>query len=321
MKAIVYEKYGSPDVLELKDTEKPLPKKDEVLVKIHAASVNSWDWDMLIGKPYIYRLMFGMFKPKHRIMGFDIAGEVEAVGNDIHHFKPGDRVIGDLSGGDWGGFAEFVCAKEKELFNLPDGISFEHAATIPQAGVLAHQSLYDKKEVKKGDKILINGAGGGVGTFALQIAKSLDATVTCVDSADKLDLLLSAGADHVIDYKSEDFTKNGQKYDLIIDVVAKRSIFTYQKSLRPNGVFIMIGGTVSSILQAAFIGPLISITSKRKLGILVHQPNKNLDALIKLYEQGILQPIIDKVYPLSETPEALSKLGAGHVKGKVVIKN
>ena len=219
MKAIVYHKYSPPDVLELNEVEKPTPKDDEVLIKIHAASVNSWDWDLLRGKPFVNRLLFGLLKPKINILGVDIAGQVEAVGRNVKRFEPGDEVFGDISGCGFGAFAEYVCARENVLALKSTSMTFQEAAAVPQAAVLALQGLRDKGQIQKGQKVLINGAGGGAGSFAVQIAKSFGAEVTGVDSTGKLDMMRSIGADQVIDYTQEDFTKNGQVYDLILDVV------------------------------------------------------------------------------------------------------
>jgi len=319
MKAIIYTKYGSPDVLELQEVEKPTPKEDEVLVKIRAASVNNWDWDRLTGKPYLYRLLSGIFKPKLQILGADVAGQVEAIGKNVKQIKVGDEVFGDLSEGSWGAFAEYVCAKENALIHKPTGMTFEQAAAIPQAGVMALQGLLEKRQLQPGQKVLMNGAGGGVGSFVLQLAKYFDAQVTGVDSTVKLEFMRSLGADHVIDYTKEDFTKNGQQYDLIIDVVANRSVLDYKRSLSPDGIYAMIGGKISSVLQIGLLGPLISGKEGKKIGILGIKTNKDLTYLNELFESGKIKPIIDKVYPLSETAQAIKYLGEGHVKGKVVI--
>jgi NADPH:quinone reductase-like Zn-dependent oxidoreductase len=242
MKAIVYNKYGSPDVLRLADVEKPSPKDDEVLIKVHAASINSWDWDMLTGRPLEYRLFSGLLKPKKtKILGCDISGKIETIGREIKRFNLGDEVFGDLSAGSWGGFAEYVCAREDELTIKPAGISHEAAAASPQAGLLAWQGLCCNRETKPEQKILINGAGGGVGTFAIQMAKSFGAEVTGVDSAVKSDLIRALGADHAIDYAQDDFTKSGERYDLILDVKTDRSIFAYRRALSSNGSYITLG--------------------------------------------------------------------------------
>jgi NADPH:quinone reductase-like Zn-dependent oxidoreductase len=319
MKAIVYTKYGPPDVLQLKDVEKPIPKDDEVLIKVHAASVNDWDWGLLRGKPFMTRLLFGLLNPKFKILGVDIAGQVEAVGRNVKQFQPSDEVFGDISGCGFGGFAEYVCARENALALKSASMTFEEAAAIPQAGILALQGLRDKRQIQKGHHVLINGAGGGAGTFAVQIAKFFGAEVTGVDSTIKLDMMRSIGADHVIDYTQEDFTQNGKCYDLILDVAAYHSIFDYKRALSPNGIYIMVGGSWARIFQVMFLGSLISMTGSKKMGILMHKPNKDLDFLEELFEAGKVIPVIDRRYPLSEVAEALRYFGEGHHQGKVVI--
>ncbi|WOK07117.1 NAD(P)-dependent alcohol dehydrogenase [Imperialibacter roseus] len=318
MKAMIYTQYGASDVLRLEDVGKPIPKDDEVLVKVHAASLNSWDWDRLTGKPRIYRLLSGMGKPTLPILGADVAGVVVETGTQITKFKPGDEVFGDLSAGKWGGFAEYTCAKEEELTIKPASMTFEEAAAIPQAGGMALQALTEKRTIKAGDSVLINGAGGGVGTFAIQIAKSLGAHITAVDLTEKHAMLQSLGASRVIDHTKEDFTKQDRQYDLIVDVIATRSISDYKRVLKPGGVYTMIGGHLGTIFQVGLLGGLVS-TKEKRLSILIQQPNKPLGAFIKLFEEGKVKPIIDKVYPLEELPEAFQRIGNGSVKGKVVI--
>ncbi len=319
MQAIVYQKYGPPDVLKLEEVEKPTPKDNEVLIELHAASVNDWDWGLLRGKPFVNRLLFGLLKPKTKILGCDIAGQVEAVGRNVKQFQPGDEVFGDLSGYGFGGFAEYVCARENVLVLKPASMTFEEAAAVPQAAVLALQGLRDKGQIQPGQKVLINGAGGGAGTFAVQIAKSYGAEVTGVDSTKKLDMVRSIGADHVIDYTQEDFTKNGQRYDLILDFAAHHSIFDYKRVLSPKGIYVMVGGSMARIFQAVFLGPLISMAGSKKMGILAHKPNKDLAFLKELFEAGKVKPVIDRHYPLSEVAEALRYFGEGHHQGKLVI--
>jgi NADPH:quinone reductase-like Zn-dependent oxidoreductase len=322
MKAIVCTKYGPPDVLQLKEVEKPTPKDNEVLVKVHAASVNSWDCDLVKGKPFVNRLMTGFLKPKINIFGADIAGRIEAVGKNLKQFKPGDEVFGDLSPCGWGGFAEYVCAPENVLTLKPASMTFEEAAAVPQAGLLALQGLRDKVQIQPGQKVLINGAGGGAGTFAVQIAKLFGAEVTGVDSTSKLDMLCSIGADQVIDYTQEDFTKNGQVYDLILDVVTYRSIFDYKRALSPKGNYVMLGGgSWARVVQTMFLGPLISMTGSKKMHVLMYKPNKkeDVDFMKELLEAGKIKPVIDRRYPLSEVAEAFRYLGEGHFRGKVVI--
>jgi len=318
MKAMVYTKYGTPDVLQLKEVEKPGPEDNEVLIKVHAASVNSWDWDLLRGTPFVNRLMFGLLKPKV-ILGCDIAGRVEVVGRNVKQLQPDDEVFGDLSGCGWGGFAEYVCARENALALKPACLTFEQAAAVPQAALLALQGLRYKGQIQPGQKILINGAGGGVGTFAVQMAKSLGAEVTGVDSTQKLEVVRSLGADHVIDYTQEDFTKNGKPYDMILDVAGFRSIYDYRRALGPGGVYVMIGGSSALVFQLMFLGPWISMVGSKKMGILLHKPNKGLDFITGLFEAGKVEPVIDRRYPLSEAADALRYFGAGLARGKVVI--
>jgi len=319
MKAIVYQRYGSPDVLQLRDVENPSIEDNEVLVKVHASSINSWDWDLLRGKPFVSRLG-GLLKPKYKVLGADIAGRVEGVGRNVEQFQAGDEVFGDMSGCGWGGFAEYVSAGEDALALKPAGLTFEEAAAVPQAAVLALQGLRDKGQIQPGKKVLINGAGGGVGTFAVQIAKSFGAEVTGVDSTRKLDVVRSIGADQVIDYTQEDFTKNGQRYDLILDVVVNRSIFDYKRALSPEGTFVIVGGSSPRILQIVLLGPFRSMLGSKNLGLLLHRPNtKDLNFLKGLLEAGKVAPVIDRRYALSEVAEALRYFGQGHAQGKVVI--
>lgn len=321
MKAAVYDQYGSPDVLELKDVEQPSPKDDEVLVKVYAASINSWDWDMLTGVPYEYRLLSGVFSPKKtNILGCDIAGCVEKVGKNVKKLKLGYEVYGDLSEGSWGGFAEYVCAHESQLELKPSSMSFEEAAATPQAALLALQAFQTKNEITQGDTILINGGCGGVGTFAIQLGKSFGAEVTAVDSTEKLEKMRSLGADHTIDYKKEDFTTNGKFYDLIVDVRSNRSVFDYKRSLSPNGIYASVGGKTFSILQLVFLGPLIKKKDNKKLTLVMHKPNKGLSIINELFESGKIKPVIDKCFLLNEITEAFRYFGEGHFKGKVVVK-
>jgi len=268
----------------------------------------------------MHRLMSGLLKPKIKILGCDIAGQVEVVGRNIKQLQPGDEVFGDISGCGWGGFAEYVCARENVLALKPASMTFEQAAAIPQAAVLALQGLR-KGQIQKGKKVLINGAGGGAGTFAVQIARSFGAEVTGVDDTAKLDMLRSVGADHVIDYTKEDFTKNGQAYDLILDVVTYRSIFDYRRALSPRGIYVMLGGgSWARVFQTMFLGPLISMIGSKKMGLLMHKPDKeDLNYMSDLFEAGKVVPVIDRRYPLSEVANALRYFGEGHVKGKVVI--
>lgn len=317
MKAVIYREYGSPDDLSFEEVEKPIPRENEVLIKIRAVSINDWDWGLLRGKPFINRILFGLTKPKKQILGSDVAGVVEAVGQNVTKFDPGDEVFGDLSG-EWGGFAEYVCAAENALTKKPDGMTFEEAAAIPQAGLLALQGLL-KQQIQPENSVLINGAGGGAGTFAVQIAKSFGAEVTGVDRTSKLDLMRSLGADHVINFTEEDFTKNSQQYDLILDAAAHHSIFDYRRSLNPNGNYVMLGGASSRIIQVMLLGRVVSMTNNKKLGALMHKPNKEMDLFIKLFESGKVKPVIDRCYSLNEVAEAFHYFGEGQAKGKLVV--
>jgi NADPH:quinone reductase-like Zn-dependent oxidoreductase len=318
MKAIVYHNYGSPDVLKLEEVKKPTPTDDEVLIKIHAVSVNRSDWEGLRGKP-LYARIGGLLKPRHQILGSDIAGRVEMAGRNIRRFQPGDEVFGDILGR-MGGFAEYVCARERALALKPASMTFEEVAAIPQAAVIALQGIRDKGQVQPGQKVLINGAGGGAGSFAVQLAKLYGAEVTGVDNTGKLDFMRSLGADHVIDYTREDFTKNGKQYDLILDLVAHRSVFAYKRALRPNGSYFFVGGSVATVFQILLLGPWIRRTTGKKIRVLVVHPNlKDMVYITELYEAGKVVPVIGRRYSLSEVPEALRYLGEGHAKGKVVI--
>ena len=318
MKAIVRHKYGSPDVLGLEEVQKPTAGDDEVLIEVHASSINDWDWGLLHGTPFANRVLYGLLKPRRQILGSDIAGRVEAVGRNVTRFRPGDEVFGD-NVGRWGGFAEYVCVPEDALLLKPVTMTFEEAAAVPQAALLALQGLRDKGRIQPGQKVLINGAGGGAGTFALQIAKSFGAEVTGVDSTEKMDVMRSCGADHVIDYTREDFTRNGQRYDLILDIAAHHSVFDYKRALGPKGVYVVVGGPTARIMQVMSLGPLISISGSNKMGLLAHKPNKGLASMVELIEAGKVVPVINRRYPLSEVPEALRYFGEGHAKGKVVI--
>ena len=320
MKAIVYEKYGPPDVLQLKEVEKPIPKEDEALVKVHAASVNAADLEILRGT---WAARFGgPLRPQHKIPGSDLAGRVEAVGSNVKQLQPGDEIWGDLSFPyGYGTFAEYVCVSENALVMKPASMTFEEASTYPQSAIISLQSLRDKGQIQPGQKVLINGAGGGMGTFAVQLAKYYGAEVTGVDSASKLDMLRSIGADHVIDYAQEDYTKSGQRYDLILDVVAYRSVFDYRRALSPEGIFLIVGGSLATFLQVLILGALISRMGSKKLGPNAYEPNNKEDLafLAELFESGDVVPFIDRRYPLSEVPEAIRYLEEEPHLGKIVI--
>jgi NADPH:quinone reductase-like Zn-dependent oxidoreductase len=320
MKAIVCTKYGPPDSLQLQEVPKPVPKDDQVLVRIEAASVNAADLETLRGQ-FIVR-MAAPFRPMYPILGSDIAGQVEAVGRNVTQFQPGDEVWGDLSfPHGLGAFAEYVCAAENALAPKPPSMTFEEAAAYPQAAMVALQSLRDKGQIQPGHNVLINGAGGGMGTFAIQLAKYFGAEVTGVDSARKLDMLRSIGADYVIDYTQVDYTKTGQRYDLILDVAAYRSVSDYRRALTPDGIFMMVGGSVATLLQVVVLGALLSRSGGKRIGINAWEPNKREDLafLAELFEVGKVVPVIDRRYPLSQVPEALRYLEEEPHLGKLVI--
>jgi NADPH:quinone reductase-like Zn-dependent oxidoreductase len=320
MKAIVSKKYGSPDVLEVTEMEKPIPTDNQVLVKIHASSVNYGNLVLLKGEPFLARFAFGLLKPKYMIPGGDIAGQVEAVGKDVKLFSVGDQVYGDLSGCGWGGFAEYVAVPENALALKPDNMSFEEAAAVPMAAVTALQGLRDKGKIQSGQKVLINGASGGVGTFAVQIAKSFGAEVTGVCSTRNIDILRSIGADHIIDYTKENFTQNSERYDLILAVNGSHPISEYKRILRPNGIFVHVGGSESQLFQSMVLGPWISMTGSKKIGSFLQRANQNdLVVMKELLEAGKVRPVIDKKYKLDEVPEAFKYFDEGHAQGKIVI--
>jgi NADPH:quinone reductase-like Zn-dependent oxidoreductase len=319
MNAMVYTHHGTPDVLHLQEIAIPIPKDDEVLIRVHATSVNSGDWELLRGTPSLFTLG-GRLKPRFKILGADVAGRVEAVGSAATQFKPGDEVFGDVFESGCGGFAEYVCARETALVSKPASMTFEQAAALPQAGTLALQGLRDRGHVQSGQKVLVNGAGGGMGTFAVQLAKSFGAEVTGVDSTGKLDMMSSIGADHVIDYTHENFTQTGQRYDLILDAVAKRSISSYKRALLPEGVFVMVGGSMALLFKVLLLGPLISMAGRKKIRVLWWKPkSSDLIALRELFEAGKIVPVIDRCYPLVELAKALQRIGDGNAQGKIVI--
>jgi NADPH:quinone reductase-like Zn-dependent oxidoreductase len=318
MKAIVYTEYGPPDVLRLQEVPKPVPADDEVLVKLHAVSLNRSDWEALTGKP-LWARMWGLRRPRRHILGSDIAGRVEAVGSNVTRFQPGDEVFGDILAR-MGGFAEYVCAPERSLAPKPAGMTFEQVAAIPQSAVIALQGIRDKGWIQPGQRVLINGAGGGAGSFAVQLAKLYGAEVTGADNTSKLDFMRSIGADPVIDYTREDFTRKGTQYDLILDLAAYRSVFAYRRALRPNGRYYAVGGSLPTFFQILLLGPLIRRATGKTIRVLVVQPNaKDMLHIVELCQAGKIAPAIDRTYPLGEVPEALRYLGEGRARGKVVI--
>jgi NADPH:quinone reductase-like Zn-dependent oxidoreductase len=316
MKAIVYHNYGSPDVLQCEEIEKPTPGDDEVLIKVRAASVNPVD-RLYRGRPYLVRIKIGLSKPKDTRLGRDVSGVVEAVGRNVTQFKPGDEVFGTCSGA----FAEYACASELALVVKPDNVTFEQAASVPIAALTALQGLRDKGQIQPGQKVLINGASGGVGTFAVQIAKSFGAHVTGVCSTGNVDMVRSIGADATIDYTREDFTKGAQRYDLILDCISNHSLADCRRVLKPNGKFVIVGGKkVRTLLTRALTGLVLSRFSSQNFVLFIARLRKDdLTILGDLMQTGKVTPVIDRTYPLSEAPEALRYLEAGHARGKVVI--
>jgi 2-desacetyl-2-hydroxyethyl bacteriochlorophyllide A dehydrogenase len=329
MKAIVQTEYGSPDVLSLQEVDKPVVPDNGVLVQVRATSVNAGDWHLMRGTPFPIRLMFGgILKPKVKTLGMDVAGRVEAVGKDVTQFQVGDEVFGDLSESGFGAFAEYVCAAESVLVPKPTNISFEQAATVPVAALAALQGLRDCGRMRTGQKVLINGASGGVGSFAVQIAKALGAEVTAVCSTSKMEMLRSIGADQIIDYTQTDITKNGQQYDLIVDAAAYRSVFDYAPILKPDGTYVLVGGSTARFFQVMLFGSLFSIIMRRQVKCLASKPNRSDLVILKdMIEAGKIVPFIvggaspleHQTYNLSEVPMAIRQLEQRQVRGKVAI--
>jgi NADPH:quinone reductase-like Zn-dependent oxidoreductase len=318
MKAVVYTRYGPPDVLRFTDVEKPAPRDNEVLVKVRAVSLNRSDWEALRGKPLYARTM-GPFRPRHHVLGSDIAGRVEAAGRSTTTFRPGDDVFADILSY-MGGFAEYVCVPEGALAPMPAGMAYEEAAALPQAGAIALQGIRDNGQVQPGQKVLINGAGGGSGSYAVQLAKLHGAEVTGVDNAEKLAFMRALGADHVVDYARADFTRNGRTYDLILDLAAHRSAVAYGGSLAPGGRYLYVGGSAATLLQVLLVGPLLGRAQGKQLRLLVVRLGaQRLAPIVELCQAGRIATVIDRRYRLPEVPEALRYLGEGHAKGKVVV--
>lgn len=322
MKVIVQTGYGTPDVLRLEEVATPEPGDGQVLVRIRAASVNRSDWEGMVGRPIFYRAFMGLRGPKNRRPGIDAAGIVEAIGPAVTRVSVGDRVYADLIYNGAGAFAEFACAGETAWHPIPDGIDFEAAATLPASAILALQGLGGRDGVRPGDKVLINGASGSVGLFAIQLAKAAGAEVTGVCSTAKLDLVRSIGADHVIDYSIDDYTRSGQRYDRILDAMANRSVFAVRRALTESGVYGAHGARTSlGLLQAMAIGPLVSVGRTQKLGVAIGTPNDATDLATvgELVRAGTLVPVIDRTYALAQLPEAIRYFAAGHARGKLVI--
>ncbi|BAS59000.1 MULTISPECIES: NAD(P)-dependent alcohol dehydrogenase [Leptolyngbya] len=322
MKAIVQTQYGSSDTLSLQEVDSPTMTDQSVLVRVHATSVNSGDWHLMRGSPFLVRFIYGsLLKPKLKILGFDVAGRVEAVGKAVTQFNPGDEVFGDLSECGFGAFAEYVCCPETALVHKPITASFEEAATVPGAALTALQGLRDVGQLQLGQRVLINGASGGVGSFAVQIAKILGAEVTAVCNSQKLEKVRSLGADHVIDYTQIDITQARQQYDLMLDAAGFRSVFDYLPTLVPQGTYVMVGGSTVRLFQVLLFGSIISSISRRKVKGFAVKPNQTDLLTLKAWmEAGKLMPLIDQCYPLSELPTAIRRLEQRQVTGKVAIR-
>ncbi len=321
MKAVVYEEYGSPDVLQLKEIDKPVPKDNEVLIKVHSVSLNSLDWRILRANPFLVRFMgFGLLKPSVNILGADISGTIESIGKNIKQFQVGDEVLGDKVPGKLGGLAEYTCATEDVIIKKPRQLSFDDCACLPIARVTVLQGLRDYGKIQSGQRVLIHGASGGVGTFAVQIAKYFGADVTGQCSTGNIDMVQSLGADQVIDYKKEDFVKLGQKYDLIFAANGGRSIFEYKQAMNPHGIYVMVGGSGKQMFQAMALGPILSIFSNQRFRHVIAKTNlKDMSFLIDILESGHLKPLIDRKYSLDETADAFRYIETGHASGKVII--
>ncbi|HEV7278560.1 MAG TPA: NAD(P)-dependent alcohol dehydrogenase [Devosiaceae bacterium] len=315
MRAILYDRWGGPEVLRLAEIETPSPQDDEVLIAVRAASVNAWDLDLISGKRYFVRPEGFAKGPKR--LGFDLAGVVEAVGKDVTRFRVGDEVFGDIAWDGPGTLADYCCVKQAKLALKPDGMSFEQAAAMPQAGLLALQGL---RALRAGAKVLINGAGGGVGTFGIQIAKLQGAEVTGVDSAQKLEAMRAAGADHVVDYRAEDFTGSGRRYDYILDAVANRPLSAYARALNRGGRLSVVGGTEGVLLKVLVLGPLFGLFRGKQMRLLIYKPTAaDLEWLAERFVEGTLVPVIDSRFPLEQSAEAVRRLSDGHACGKVVV--
>jgi NADPH:quinone reductase-like Zn-dependent oxidoreductase len=324
MKAAIVDRYGTPDAVRIEEVETPVPTDDQVLVRVRAASVNRADLDGIQPRPQFVRLFIGLRRPRNRRVGLDVAGVVEAVGPAVTRFKPGDRVFADLYAHGGGAFAEYACAKEKAFLPIPDGLSFEDAATLPHSANLAVQGLRrrDGRTPGPGDRVMISGASGNVGPFAVQIAKHLGAEVSGVARTEKLDFVRSLGADHVIDYTTTDITTAGERYDWIVDTDSHHSMLSMRRALRPNGVYVTLGGTGLRILDALLVGPVMSLAGSRRYGLMLwwkpfNEPD--IATVTQLIAQGVLTPRVDRTYSLDQVVDALKWVDEGHAKGKVLI--
>ncbi|MCP9768587.1 NAD(P)-dependent alcohol dehydrogenase [Lacihabitans sp. LS3-19] len=321
MKAIKFEKYGSPEkVLRISEVDKPEPKENEVLVKVYATTINDYDWSLVRGKPYLYRLMFGFTKPKNPIPGMELAGIIEKIGSKVKMFKVGDAVFGDISQYGFSSFADFCCVDERALLKKPDYLSMEEAAAIPHALGLAFQAFKQIGGIKDGQKILINGAGGGVGSFAIQLVKMHNCNVTGVDSANKIERLKKLGFDNVIDYKKENFTKNGEKYDVVLDCKTNKPAYSFLRSLSSGGKYITIGGEINNLIMVFVLGKIISLFSSKQLKVLALKPNYGIAEVLELIKENRLKTQIDGPYKFEEIPKLIQYFGNGKHNGKIVVK-
>jgi len=318
MRALISDRYGPPESMRLEQVPQPHPGPGEVLLRIHAASVNSWDWDRLVGRP-LGRIT-DPFRPPHRILGGDVAGIVEAVGADVTRFKVGDAVFGDLTGANWGGFADYVCAPATALAIKPEGLSFHTAAALPQAGLLAMQAIRRRAVLPPGEHVLVSGAGGGAGIIALQLALHAGADVTAVDRGHKGQKLLDLGASHFVDYRQQNFTRTGEQYDLIVDMVGSQNVFAYRRALAKGGNLVLVGGSFGRILQVVALGNRLGHEQSQKMELLIYNPNvADLDELAELALSGAIAPVIDSIFPLEQGAAAMRRIGTGDHIGKIII--
>jgi len=318
VKAMSWQAYNAIDQIQIIETDTPRPKANEVLIRTHASSINSWDWEIIQGTPWVNRVVRALTS-KYDILGADVAGTVAAVGRAVSRFKEGDEVYGDLSGGHWGGFAEYVTADQSALLPKPANLTFAQAAAVPQAGLLALQGLRDKGAIQTGERVLINGASGGVGTFAIQLARLWQAEVTAVCSGPKMELVRELGAAHVMDYTQQDFTQNNNQYDLILDVQGHHNIAGYKRALSSGGRYVMVGGESALVNRVIWQGWLAAVNGGQKMGLLLHKANRGLVDLSRLLEQGKITPVVDRCYPLEKLADAMRYYAGGHVRGKLVI--
>ena len=321
MKAITYRRYGSSGVLRCGEVERPRPGARDILVDVRASSLNAADLEYLHGTPFVARMGSGLLRPRRRVLGFDVAGVVAEVGPDVTRFGAGDRVFADLFNHGFGAFAEYACAPETAFAPMPASLSFQEAATLPHSGILAIQGLLRGEHIQPGDRVLINGAGGCVGPFAIQMAKTYGATVTAVDRDDRLEFMRCLGADHVIDFEREDYTRSKRRYDWILDLAAYRPLRDSRRALAESGRYIMAGGPTGRFLRLLAVGSLLTKGTDRVMGMLMWQPfsPEDVDALVALVASGAVRPVIDRTYPLDETPDAFRLLESGRARGKIVI--